>query len=244
MSTVESYTLLANALATLVWPLLAILIVLILARPIRNKIISGDIELKFWGYEIRAINSRSEQIGKQLLDIQSKIAELEKRAPMVADSANAKGPTKAVLPENLSILGQRVLWVDDKPEANSVVIDQLKQLGFEIDLARTTEEGLRLVNESKLPYNLILSDIGRTEDRGYDRKAGTKLLSELRASGANAPVIFFTTARTANMAFVRDAVTKDGNAFATGSTTELTLLILKALANKTESQAQPDGATD
>ena len=63
-----------------------------------------------------------------------------------------------------------VLWVDDRPENNALLIDQLMTDGVQVDVARTTEEGLALA--SRRGYGAVITDMGRWEDGRYHTVAG------------------------------------------------------------------------
>src|SRR5262249_25165137 len=102
---------------------------------------------------------------------------------------------------------------------------------------RSTAEGMRMFEDADPHYDIVLSDIGRTEDGKYERKAGLDFLKEIRASQSDIPVLFFTTERTARLRPIREAVDADKNAYATGSTTELFVQINKALARQAGSRA-------
>ena len=86
-----------------------------------------------------------------------------------------------------------VLWVDDRPENNALLIDQLMTDGVQVDVARTTDEGLALA--SRRGYGAVISDMGRWEDGRYRTVAGLDLARELRASGDDTPLLVFTSGR-------------------------------------------------
>jgi CheY-like chemotaxis protein len=144
------------------------------------------------------------------------------------------GPETEAEPKGskISHRGNKILWVDDKPESNAFEIAQLRSLGLEVDLARSTAEGMRKFEQAARSYDLVLSDIGRTEDGQYERKAGLELLKQIRSAQSDVPVLFFTTSRTAELKPIREAVESDKYARVTGSTTELFDMIHEALAKK------------
>ena len=78
-----------------------------------------------------------------------------------------------------------VLWVDDRPENNALLIDQLMTDGVQVDVARTTEEGLALA--SRPGYGAVITDMGRWEDGRYRTVAGLDFARRLRAAGDSTP---------------------------------------------------------
>ena len=83
-----------------------------------------------------------------------------------------------------------VLWVDDHPENNALLIEQLQQNGVRVDLAKSTTEALAYLRRRR--YGAILSDMGRTENGTDVPDAGMRLLRAVVDSGMNIPVLFYT----------------------------------------------------
>lgn len=79
-----------------------------------------------------------------------------------------------------------ILWVDDHPSNNRLQIDEFKQDGIAVHLAETTEDALNLVSMNR--YDLVISDLGR----GEDRLAGLKMIQAMRQRGRTAPVVIYT----------------------------------------------------
>jgi len=117
--------------------------------------------------------------------------------------------------------GARVLWVDDKPVNNRYERQALEALGVDIDLSLSTEEALKSIRQR--PYDLIISDMARPEDR----QAGLTLLDELRESGNQTPYAIYAgvmTPRTVGEAREHGAIG------ATDLPQELVTLVTNALA--------------
>lgn len=79
-----------------------------------------------------------------------------------------------------------ILRVDDRPENNLYERKTFKAIGFEFDLAKSTEEGLSLF--SKNTYAAIISDMGRVEGL----KEGYVLLREIRKLNKQIPFFIYT----------------------------------------------------
>lgn len=112
-----------------------------------------------------------------------------------------------------------LLWVDDNPQNNALIVDRLKRNGIRVDLARTTDEALTLLDKRRA-YGAIVSDWGRTERDTRVSDAGRWLTETARERGIDTPIIIYT-----NMFGPADTRRKEalqaGANFVTGSTTQL-----------------------
>src|SRR5690606_33969462 len=70
----------------------------------------------------------------------------------------------------------RVLWVDDEPERNMVIIDLLQQLGTDVVLVKSTHEALRVYEPGS--FDLVITDMARSH-----RESGLRLLDALENLG-------------------------------------------------------------
>lgn len=68
-------------------------------------------------------------------DIQSKLAELEKR--LAKNDAVPLRVTNSLTPST-----KRILWVDDQPKNNSFLVALLEDRGVKVDVALSTNEGI------------------------------------------------------------------------------------------------------
>jgi len=78
-----------------------------------------------------------------------------------------------------------ILWVDDNPSNNHMLVQRFKSLGIDTEIAVSTEEALIKVKSKS--YSSLISDMGRPEGP----KAGYDLLSNLRDSGDITPFYIF-----------------------------------------------------
>ncbi len=84
-----------------------------------------------------------------------------------------------------------ILWVDDKPKNNGSLRDTIEQNFYaQITIATSTARALELAATTR--YQLIISDMGRLDDRA----AGFSLLNQLRSSGINTPFLIFSARST------------------------------------------------
>ena len=90
-----------------------------------------------------------------------------------------------------------VLWVDDNPENNAAVLEQLEQRGVQVTRALSTAEAIQRYDPAV--YQLVISDMGRYEgvNNAYVERAGFDLLERLRARRPDVRLVFCTSERAA-----------------------------------------------
>jgi len=79
-----------------------------------------------------------------------------------------------------------ILWVDDHPTNNRLEIAAFKQQRIAVHLAESTVDALKLVAMNRYP--LVISDLGR----GEDRLAGLKMIEAMKQRGIAVPVVIYT----------------------------------------------------
>ena len=79
-----------------------------------------------------------------------------------------------------------ILWVDDHPSNNALEIQALRQRRVAVHLTTSTDDALTLLAINR--YKLVVSDLGR----GEDRLAGLKMITTMRERGITVPVIIYT----------------------------------------------------
>jgi CheY-like chemotaxis protein len=141
--------------------------------------------LKVGGQEL-GMEELSSQQNAMIADLQKQVGALNR---IIGDSAlNTQAPEPTA---EETALAHAVLWVDDHPENNALIIEQLQRNAVRIDLVKSTSEALTYLGQRR--YGAILSDMGRTE-KGVDvPDAGLRLLRAVRRSGQNIPVLFYTS---------------------------------------------------
>ena len=171
---------LISALASLAWPIVLAVLLYKLYEPIRTLVESArgrKFTIKVAGNEL-SMEEVSEQQRAIVSDLQAKIAEIEKRisAGMI--------PLKRSINVSAST-NKRILWVDDRPKNNSFLVAALEERGARVDIALSTNEAV--VKIKKIPYDIILSDMGRPEGD----KAGIDLTRKLKELSINTPVYIY-----------------------------------------------------
>jgi CheY-like chemotaxis protein len=181
---------LIKSISSLLWPAIAIVLIL-LFRPAITAIIesarSRKFTLKIADQEL-TMEEVSEQQRSLIVDLQAQVVELRKKVegqltPAIGTATAPSAPTQFA----------SILWVDDQPKNNSYFIQQLADLGVSVDLALSTTEGLRKFRRGA--YMAVISDMGRREDNGYNPTAGLDLLKAIRSTDIQVPFVIFCSAR-------------------------------------------------
>ena len=175
----ESIAHLISALASLAWPLVFAVLLYKLFDPIRKLVESAmarKFTIKVAGNEL-SMEELSEQQRIAVSDLQEKVAKLEEQL-MAAPAAKTR---EALAP----VSGKRILWVDDRPKNNSLLMATLEERGQRIDTVLSTDEAMRQLERAR--YDAIISDMGRPEND----HAGIELTRALREKGIDLPVYIY-----------------------------------------------------
>lgn len=196
-----------SAIAALTWPALILVALLMFQRPLRRVIQTAEQRkwtLKVGGQEL-SMEEVSDQQNAMIADLQKQVGALSRlvadlasdprapgkepaqRLPQPAGAAAAPSPAGAEQPA----AAHAVLWVDDHPENNAFLIEQLQRNAVRVDLAKNTAQALSYLGQRR--YGAILSDMGRTENGTEVPDAGMRLLKAVQDSGMEIPVLFYTS---------------------------------------------------
>ncbi|MBA4211199.1 MAG: hypothetical protein C0454_16865 [Parvibaculum sp.] len=204
---------LIEALATLLWPVAAILGAIWALPRLEALAKSRGLTIKIAGNEI-SVSDAADSLTRQVDDLRQVVERLAAARPL--DETVER--TRTAYETSVDGLPTEILWVDDNPENNALEIAQLESRGFDVLQAVTTSEALNLISIGFKPF-AILSDMGRTEHGTYNKFAGIELLKELRKNGNEAPFYVYTTQQ--REVAVDELVRKNGGSGATASTSEL-----------------------
>ena len=83
-----------------------------------------------------------------------------------------------------------ILWFDDFPSNNAFLIEQFQNEGLDIQLALSTAEGMSKFQSGD--FNLIITDLDRTEGGIDNRFAGLDLIKKVRTQNQNIPILVYT----------------------------------------------------
>lgn len=193
---------LLTAASSLFWVIVALAIVYLFRRPL-----IGILEqMSRGGGTIQAFGGKLE-IGAATVQQQALIEDLQQQVKLLSDridkahgpehhGVHGAGDTLAAveLLKSLPSAEQRahphVLWVDDYPENNALVVASLSARDFDFEQVKTTEEALKLLGERR--FNAVVSDMGRAGDDD-----GIVLAKAVRAIDATVPIFIFCSERKA-----------------------------------------------
>ena len=213
----DAYSSLIDSIATLLWPVIVIIVLIVFRRAVAAVIESGKsrkFTLKVGGQEL-TMEEVSEQQRKIIADLQAQVVEIQ-QAISGGVPPREGGLASPPLPGGGE--AQRILWVDDNPKNNSFLIQQLLDRGIGVDLAVSTAEGESRFGDRR--YAMVISDMGRTENGRYNSRAGIDTLSGIRKRNATIPFVIFCSMQLA-AEFGEEAM-KLGATLVTSSTTKLT----------------------
>jgi CheY-like chemotaxis protein len=86
-----------------------------------------------------------------------------------------------------NLIGKSILWVDDSPANNELVVRVLRKLRLNVNQATSTEAAL--AEMQRRHFDLVISDMAR----GADMRAGYGLLKAIRDQGNNVPFLIFSS---------------------------------------------------
>ncbi len=191
--------------------------------------------IKVAGFELSA-QEATDQLRSQVDDLQRKVAALVAATGVeVGDAPGAgagpgagpggeagtgggSGPMSEGVPGLERLPARHILWVDDEPAGNAVLMAGFRDAGIEVTTARSTAEAMALLMELGDRVGAVVSDQGRVEDGRLRLEAGTDLVRQMAEAGMRLPVAIFTSARGARGG---GAARKAGAEMVTSSATDL-----------------------
>jgi PleD family two-component response regulator len=163
-------------------------LVVVLLPVIRNLIKGSDsLNIEVGGAKI-SVQHAAEDIRKLINDLQDRLNAIEGR--MVPQDGNEVAKISSVSHAN------KLLWVDDRPDANVYERARAKDAGYEVLQAASTAAALRVLS-SEGPVRIIVTDMARVEAGGeYNTTAGLELIRNLRGANDMTPVVVYSSQRS------------------------------------------------
>ena len=201
------------------WILLAAVVLWRLFPVIRTRFAEDDITYEQGGRKVTLQNA-SRQLQREVEDVRNQLIALTER---LQGSAGEAVEEVAAAPDEVPARPVRILWVDDRPENNALLIDSLKSRDAEVVEATSTDEALATLSSGRRGFDVVISDMGRDEPNGYRPDAGIDLVRRLREAKLTIPVVIYASQRaiTSN----GKAALEAGAAAATASPTELLAML-------------------
>jgi CheY-like chemotaxis protein len=220
----ENWAKLLQALSTLLWPVLVLIVIFRFTPAIAGIIESArsrKFTLKVGGQEL-TMDEVNKQQRTLIADLQAQVVKLTNiiESTVEVTQEHVRAEVSTFVPTR-----RAVLWVDDNPKNNSYFVQQLTDLRVEVDLALSTSDGLRRLEQQE--YNLVISDMAREEAGAYHPSAGLDLVKAVRSTKKDVPMIIYCSARRA-MEYGKQA-RELGVIAVTSSPTELSGIIRREL---------------
>jgi CheY-like chemotaxis protein len=220
-----------DAGSRLLLTLLAGYLIWSLRKPLQNLFTRKGSEVSAFGVTIKVgdqevpVQNATDQLRAELDDLQSKVIDLLKwQAALVTSDPSTrdheqdvKEPISDIAP--VAPRPKRILWVDDVPANNAYLVQRLRNQGVAVTLVTSTDEGLRIFQESG-PFTAVITDMGRQENNEYRPTAGLELSKRLRELDAHVPVLAYTSARSVR-SLSENTLRDGGITLATSSPVEL-----------------------
>jgi CheY-like chemotaxis protein len=208
----ENIPQLIDSLATILWPIIVIIILLSFRKNIQALIRSGEsrkFSVRIGDMEVN-MDELSKQQGDMIKDLQARINTIQKEMEVLKHSAAvAKAQPDSPPPDEATEeagpiafdIGvdtdpfdddiSSILWVDDKPVNNAFLIDSFKYQGVQVTNALNTQEGLE--HFSRGAFDCIITDISRNEGGLVaNRQAGFELIRAIRERDSEIPIYIYT----------------------------------------------------
>lgn len=138
----------------------------------------------------------SELVRSSIADLQTKVGELQRGMGEMQQAVQDTNPsfsiTAAAAPQAEPVKVRSILWVDDYPKNNSLIVEHLSKLGIEVVTALSTREGLELLRSKK--FDRVISDMGRVEDGRRVGTAGIDLIRAIRREYPDLPIVVYASA--------------------------------------------------
>jgi CheY-like chemotaxis protein len=169
----EAANAISSAMNLIAW-CFALVFLLVMRRQIRSVEV-GPISIKMQEEAVSAAASAARAWPGQNVDV-TRIRQTVNKAFTPATANN--------------LTGKSILWVDDKPANNALVVRALRR--FHLDIEQVTDSKAAVSAIQARRYDLVISDMGR----GDNLRAGYDLLKYLRASGIDMPFFIFSSGDT------------------------------------------------
>lgn len=171
------------------WPLLAAVVVWKLLPVIREVIRTRSYKITVGGLSVD-VQTASDAMQKQIVDLQDQVARLNDRAAPV--SLQSEPSTETISFEPLPARG-RLLWVDDNPDNNIYEIQSLEEKDVVVTTVTSTEQALGEL--SRRTYDAVITDMGRKENGAFNGRAGLELVEAVHEKYPEIGLYVFTTGK-------------------------------------------------
>ncbi|MBI5295413.1 MAG: response regulator [Chloroflexi bacterium] len=210
-----------KAIASLLWPVIVIVILLAFRKPVEGLIETA--RLRKFTVKVGEVELSMEEYNKQqsdlIKDLQNQVAALQKLHDLQQPGEEvAYVRESAPRPQTRSLL-----WVDNHPRNNAVMMESLREAGISVTTALDTQEALGKLRT--LTFDKIVTDLDHPDNGNSNATAGIELVKSVRVMNKDMPIYIYTSAEKAEKMFL-EAQEAGANQI-TGSPTIL-MALLKA----------------
>ncbi len=187
-----------RALAALTWPAILATALFFLYDPIKNVIQDRGLTVKIGDLEVsisdvvKEQNSLVEDVWNDLEELRTRVSALEPRSAN-GGPISTGGISRLPEGENIGTKVTSVLWVDDHPQNNAILVEKMRRTGVRVDIALSTREAEVAAATGR--YSVVITDMGRTEPGSTIKNitAGLDLIKSLRQSNIPTPIVVFSS---------------------------------------------------
>lgn len=208
-----------KAIATLLWPVIVIAIMLIFRKPVEELIATA--RSRKFAVKVGEVELSMEEYNKQqsdlIKDLQSQVATLQKSLGQHEHGrVEYQAVETAARPQTRSIL-----WVDNHPRNNAVLMENLREAGISVTSALDSQEALGKLRT--LSFDKVVTDLDHPDNGKSNATAGIELVKSVRVMDKDIPIYIYTSAGKAEKMFL-EAQEAGANQI-TGSATILMALL-------------------
>ena len=127
-----------------------------------------------------------------------------------------------------------VLWLDDHPRNNTLLVEQLERENIKVDQAVSTRQALAMLQQKH--YALLITDMARVENRRRIKDAGVHTVREVRQAQPALPIVVYCSKDT--VASYGTEAQAAGARFITTSGTSLLAAVNKLLHEERQDEDQ------
>lgn len=191
---------LLRALAALAWPAIIVILLFLFRQNVREVIESAKsrrFTVKVAGNEL-TMEEISEQQRNLISDLQQQVVGLQSQLQGLSSGGRGPALGEGVRAVEEGVEGiNRILWVDDEPKRNAMLIQSFQEQGIDVITALSTEEALRKLSRGSRGFDRVITDMGRFESGKFNPFAGIELTRRIRPAYPDIPIILFASAQGA-----------------------------------------------
>lgn len=189
----------------------------------------ADNQVKIQNQPVRLESGTEIEVGEltrlqqnSLNDLQDTVAELVFATPQNAATISEKETKPST---GLGRRSARILWVDDHPENNTLLVEQLTRANVLVEQVSDTDEAIsRLATQQ---FDVVITDMRRTENGVSTPDAGIRLIHHLKRVKPDLQVLIFCSVQAALR--YADSGAAAGARITTSSETKLMAVLKKII---------------